>query len=626
MIAPQGRKRTEGGGLRRFDVRHWLMRSLVAIPMLGLSVGLALSAAGHPQSAVFAWLFATIPVLVKLFADILSGIARREFGLDIVAALSMSAALIFGQELAAAIVALMYAGGQYLEAFAERRARRDMTALLARAPRRVLRYEADRLCEVDADAILPGDRLLIRRGDVTPADGTVADGSALLDLSALTGESLPVRYRPGAEIESGATNIGNAFDLRASRSAGDSTYAAIVRLVEAAQRSKAPMARLADRYALAFLAATVALATLAWLLTHDTTRVVAVLVVATPCPLLLAVPVALVAGMSRAARHGVLVKSGQALENLARIRVIILDKTGTLTDGRASIVRIEPEVGFDEDTILQQAASLDQVSQHVIARTLVKAVDERGLALTMPATTAETPGEGVTGTLEGRSIVVGSAAFVSSALRSEGDGSQAISLAPGEIAVALAIDGRLAGRIILSDRLRDGTEALLASLRQHGILRIVLATGDQAAIANATAAGLDIDAVHAELAPNDKVAIVAAERRFGPVMMIGDGVNDAPALAAADIGVAMGARGSAAAAESGDIVLLVDRLDRIAKALAVGASARRVALESVFAGIGLSLAGMVAAAFGYLSPVQGALLQELIDVAVILNALRVLQD
>lgn len=626
MTALGDSERTGWGALQGLVFRNWLKRSLVAIPSFGLPLGLALSWAGYPGPAALVYILTTLPVLTKLVGDILSSFARGEFGLDIIAALSMSAALIFGQELAAAVVALMYAGGQYLEAFAERRARREMTALLERAPRRVLRYEAGRLCEVDAETIMPGDRLLVRRGDITPVDGMVAEGSALLDRSALTGESLPVRYRKGEKIESGAANVGDAFDLSASRSAGNSAYAAILRLVDAAQQSKAPMARLADRYALAFLAATVVLATLAWLLTGDPTRVVAVLVVATPCPLLLAVPVALVAGLSRAAQHGVLVKGGQALENLARIRVIILDKTGTLTDGKAGVVRIEPQDGFDEEAILQQAASLDQVSQHVIARTLVEAADERGLALAMPDTTSETPGEGVTGALQGRSIAVGSAAFVSSALGGLDLGGEARSLAPGEIAVAAAIGGRYAGRIILSDRLREGTQALLAGLRNHGIRRIVLATGDQAAIATSTAAGLDIDAVHAELAPEGKVAIVKAERRFGPVMMIGDGVNDAPALAAADIGVAMGARGSAASAETADIVLLVDRLDRIAKALAIGASARRVALESVFAGIGLSLAGMVAAALGYLSPVQGALLQELIDVAVILNALRALRD
>lgn len=611
---------------RSLAFRRWLKRSLVACPLLGLPLGLALHAAGHPEPAIVTWTLATLPVLAKLVGDIVLGVARGEFGLDIVAALSMSAALLFGQELAAAVVALMYAGGQYLEAFAERRARRDMTALLARAPRRVLRYEAGRLCEVDAEIVMPGDRLLIRRGDITPVDGTVAEGSALLDLSALTGEALPVRYRAGGEVESGAANVSDAFVLRASRSAKDSTYAGILRLVEAAQQSKAPMARLADRYALVFLAATVALAALAWLLTGDPTRVVAVLVVATPCPLLLAVPVALVAGMSRAARHGVLVKGGQALENLASIRAIVLDKTGTLTDGRARIVRIEPQAGFDERAILQQAASLDQVSQHVIAHTLVKTADERGLALAMPDTAAETPGEGVTGVVQGHSIAVGSATFVSAASGAAGAGGEARPLVLGEIAVAVAIDGRYAGRIVLSDRLRDGTRALLARFRQQGIRRIVLATGDQAAIAAGMTAGLDIDAIYAELAPGDKVAIVTKERRIGPVMMIGDGVNDAPALAAADIGVAMGARGSAASAETADIVLLVDRLDRVGTALAVGIRSRRVALESVFAGIGLSLAGMVAAAFGYLSPVQGALLQELIDVAVILNALRALRD
>lgn len=606
--------------------RRWLKRSLVACPLLGLPVGLALQATGRAEAAAAAWALATAPVLLKLVGDILLGLARGEFGLDIVAALSMSAALLFDQELAAAVVALMYAGGQYLEAFAERRARRDMTALLARAPRHVLRYEAGRLREVEAETVLPGDRLLIRRGDIAPVDGTVAAGSALLDLSAMTGEALPVRVGTGREVESGAANLGDAFDLLATRSAKDSTYAGIIRLVETAQQAKAPMARMADRYAVAFLIATVALAALAWLLTGDATRVVAVLVVATPCPLLLAVPVALVAGMSRAARHGVLVKGGRALENLARIRAIVLDKTGTLTDGRARIVRIEPVDGFDSAGLLQLAASLEQASQHVIARRLVEAALEQGLELAMPSAVAEAPGEGVAGVVQGRDVIVGSAAFTAAGLHVAPEGAADEPPAPGEIVVAVAVDGRHAGRIVLSDRLRGGSKALLAGLRESGIGRIVLATGDQAAIAAATTAGLGLDAVHAGLSPDDKVAIVKAERRFGPVMMIGDGVNDAPALAAADIGVAMGARGSAASAETADIVLLVDRLDRIATALAVGVRARRVALESIFAGIGLSLAGMLAAAFGYLTPVQGALLQELIDVAVILNALRALKD
>lgn len=539
----------------------------------------------------------------------------------------MSAALVVGESLAAAIVALMYAGGQYLEAFAEGRARRDMTALLARQPVRALRIETGDLKEVSAEDILPGDRLLIRQGDVTPVDGFVQDGVARLDLSALTGESLPVRREVGCAVASGASNIGEAFELVASHAAKDSAYAGIVRMVEAAQRSKAPMSRLADHYALVFLAVTITLAAGAWILSGDAVRAVAVLVIATPCPLLLAVPVALVAAMSRAARHGILVKGAPVMEALASIRAIVLDKTGTLTEGRLRIAGIEraEQSAYDEEKLLRLAASLDQASPHVAARALVDEAHRRGLRLTRPERVRETAGEGISGHVEGLDVVVGGWAFVTHA--SETTGLPGPSSTQGAVPIiAVAINGKLAGRILLSDRLRQGAQDVLGDLRSLGVDRVVLATGDLRRIALETTAGLPLDAVHADQSAADKVAIVTQERRHGPVMMVGDGVNDAPALAAASIGVAVGTQGSTASAESADMVLLVDRLDRLTLALRIAKRARRVALQSVFAGVGLSLFGMMAAAIGSLTPVQGALLQELIDVAVVLNALRALRD
>jgi len=604
-----------------------LKRGIVAVPLMGLPLGLALLLADAEYAANIAWTVAALPVLAKLALDIVVSLRRREFGLDIAAALSMSAALSVGESLAAAIVALMYAGGQYLEAFAERRAQRDMTALLARQPVRAMRFDGDGLREVFAEDIVPGDRLLIRQGDVTPVDGLIKKGIARLDLSALTGESLPVRREIGAEIASGASNIGEAFELVASRAAKDSVYAGIVRMVEAAQRSKAPMSRLADHYALGFLAITVALAGLAWSASGDPVRAVAVLVIATPCPLLLAVPVALVAGMSRAARHGILVKGAQVIEGLAGIRAIVLDKTGTLTEGRlrlAGIELAEPPV-CDGSTLLRLAASLDQASPHVAARALVDDARDRGLSLAVPDTVRETAGEGIAGDVEGLHVVLGGWNFVMGRIAPCDTESQA-SASDGTPIVAVAIDGKFAGRILLSDRLRDGAEDVLGELRSLGVERVVLATGDLPKIAAAMTAGLPFDAVHADRSAADKVAIVKAEQRRRPVMMVGDGVNDAPALAAATIGAAIGTHGSAASAETADMVLLVDSLDRLPLALRIARRARDVALQSVFAGIGLSLLGMAAAAMGWLTPVQGALLQEAIDVAVVLNALRALSD
>ena len=598
---------------------------LAALVTLGLAAGLAARFAGFGVWSPIIWAAVTAPVLLALLVEIVTSLRRGDLGLDIVAALSMTGALVVGETLAAAIVALMYAGGQYLESYAERAARREMTALLSRVPRTAIRHRDGRLDEVALELIAPSDRLLVRRGDVVPVDGAVAEGIAVLDQSALTGESLPVQLKSGDAVLSGSTNVGDAFDLLATHAAAQSTYAGVIRLVEAAQRSRAPMSRLADRYAIVFLAVTVALAAAAWLITGDPVRAVAVLVVATPCPLILAVPVAIVAGLSRAAKLGILIKGGKAIEMLAQIRSLVLDKTGTLTHGQAQIVAVHPAEGMTADEVLRIAASLDQASKHIIAQTIVAEAHGRGLALAIPTEAVETPGEGIAGRVDGRAVAVGGLRYVAGIV----GGSVATLLpggrSPGALASAVAVDGRLAGVLILADKLRAGTEQLLKSLRALGIERVVLATGDRREVAQAVAAGLPIDLVRSELAPDAKVLTVLSERKNGPVMMIGDGVNDAPALAAADIGLAMGANGAAASAEVADVVLLVDQLDRVLPAIRIARRSRFIALQSVIAGMGLSLLAMIAAALGHLPPIEGALLQEVIDVAVIFNALRALR-
>jgi heavy metal translocating P-type ATPase len=383
------------------------------------------------------------------------------------------------------------------------------------------------------------------------------------------------------------------------------------------------MARLADRWSLGFLAVTVAIAVAAWWFTGDPIRAVAVLVVATPCPLILAVPVALVAGLSRAAHFGVLIKGARPLEAMARIRTLILDKTGTLTEGRPQIVSIESNAGMSGEDLLRFAAALDQASKHPVAQAIVAAARARGLNLPVPDEVAEVPGEGVLGSVEGHKVIVGGDSFVARRVgRTSGDHPE---LAAGSVLVAVAVDGRMAGHLVMSDPLREGARNMLAGLRNEGIGRVLLATGDRAEVARRVTEGLGLDGIRAELTPDQKVLLVLTERKNGPVMMVGDGVNDAPALAAADVGVAMGARGAAASAEAADVVLLVDRIDRLGPGIEIARRSRRIAVESVVIGIGLSVLGMVAAAFGYLSPVQGALLQEVIDVAVILNALRALR-
>jgi heavy metal translocating P-type ATPase len=599
---------------------------LVVWPATGLVIGLAVQLAGWEHWPGAIWAAATVPVLIVLLTEIVVSLRRGDVGLDIVAALSMLAALLFAEYLAAAVVAVMYSGGQYLESFAERRASREMTALLARVPRSAVRFRNGGLEEVALEAIEPGDRLVIRKGDVVPVDGAVVEGVAVLDQSALTGESMPVQQKVGDDVMSGSTNAGEAFHLAASRRAAESTYAGIVRLVAAAQRSRAPMSRLADRYAMAFLAATVALAGAAWGWSGDPIRAVAVLVVATPCPLILAVPVAIVSGLSRAAKHGILIKGGLALETMAHVRSLVIDKTGTLTHGRARVESIRVGAGQSADELLQIAASLDQVSKHIIAQTIVEEAQNKGLKLSVPSDVVESPGEGIEGCVNGRRVIVGGHRFVSGKVLGVGLSLWRADRPAGAAAVAVGIDGKLAGILILTDELRAGTQALLNRLRELGIERIVLATGDRRDVAETVARGLPIDALRSELGPDQKNLVVLSERKHGPVMMIGDGVNDAPALAAADVGVAMGAKGAAASAEAADVVLLVDQLDRILPAIEIARRSCFIALQSVYVGMGLSLSGMLAAAFGAISPVQGAVLQELIDVAVILNALRALRE
>ncbi|PWJ20338.1 heavy metal translocating P-type ATPase [Jannaschia seohaensis] len=600
-----------------------LKTGILMLAALGLFLGLALRVMGQPSLADLVWIAGVVPALAALVVEILRSLRAGQVGLDIVAALSMSAALVFGETLAAAVVAVMYSGGTFLEAFAEGRARREMHDLLSRVPRTATRHRNGGLEEVPLGEIAPGDRLLIRQGDVVPVDGKIGSATAFVDTSALTGESLPVRLTQGADAMSGSTNAGEAFDLLAVREAKDSTYAGIVRLVEEAQASKAPMSRLADRWSLGFLAVTVAIAFAAWWFTGDPIRAVAVLVVATPCPLILAVPVALVAGLSRAAHFGVLIKGAGPLETMARIRTLILDKTGTLTDGRPQIVAIDSHDGMSEDEILRLAAALDQASKHPVAQAVVAAAKARGFVLPVPSDVAEIPGEGVLGHVDGQKVVIGGDGFVSS--RVGGRAGDHPAMTAGAVLVAVAVDGRMVGHLVMSDPLREGAGAMLDGLRREGIARILLATGDRADVAERVTDGLGLDGLRAGLTPDQKVLLVLTERKRGPVMMVGDGVNDAPALAAADVGVAMGARGAAASAEAADVVLLVDRIDRLGPGIEIARASRRIAVESVVAGISLSVLGMIAAAYGYLTPVEGAILQEVIDVAVILNALRALR-
>ena len=594
--------------------------------LAGLVAGLALWIGGASRFADLAWAVAVVIALVPLSMSVAKDLIHGETGVDLIALLAMAGSLVLGQYLAGAVIGLMLSGGQALERFASARARRELSALVARAPRIVHRYAAGELTSPSISEVREGDRLLVKPGEVVPVDGLVTSSVAVLDESALTGEAMPVPHLASDRVRSGAVNAGAPFDMRALTTAEESTYAGIVRLVREAQQSKAPFVRLADRYALWFLPLTLVIAGIAFLVSGDPVRALAVLVVATPCPLILAAPVAIVAGISRAAHRGVIVKGGGALETLARVRTLVFDKTGTLTAGSPSVASIEAFGELDPIDLLRLAASLDQVSPHVFADGIVAAARERRLTLDFPESVQEHPGRGIEGMVAGRRVSLGQARWLLGMRPMPERGAEVRRRidADGASAVFVAVDGQLAGALVMVDPVRGETPDALRILRQVGIDRIVLLSGDRQDVARSVGASLGVDAVLSEHTPEQKVEAVGRERERAVTVMVGDGVNDAPALAAADVGIAMGARGSTASSEAADAVIVVDRLDRVAEAVLIARHARNIAVQSVVAGMVLSIAGMLLATAGVLAPVAGAFFQEAIDVAVILNALRAL--
>ncbi len=600
--------------------------ALVAIAVTGLAAGIAAHAANRPDLADLFWTLATAPVVAGLAISILRDFLAGRLGVDAIALVSMSAALALGQPLAGAVVALMYSGGNVLEDIAVARAEHDLRALVDRAPREAHRRVDDHIEEVSISAVAVGDRLLVRAGEIIPVDGVITSETATVDESALTGEPIPVVKARGAAILSGSLNAGDTFELTVSAAAGESTYAGIVRMVTAAQTAKAPFVRLADRYALIFLPVTLALAFIAWLISGDLIRSLAVLVAATPCPLILAAPVAFIAGVAQAARRGILVKGGGPLEALARAHTVLFDKTGTLTVGGARLLSIETAPGESAGQVLLLGASLEQASHHVLAGAIVQAGIERGLSLKVPEQVRESMGSGLHGVIDGRHVAAGSRDMIYGAGRVAEWASRALRRASwrSALVVFVAVEGRPIGALLLADELRSDTPRAIRMLREAGIARMVMVTGDRAAAADAIGAALDLDAVLADRVPSDKVDAVRSEQRLHPTIMVGDGINDAPALASADVGVALGARGASASSEAADVVILADRLDRVGEAIVIAQRARRIAVESIVAGMGLSILAMLAASLGWLMPVPAAIVQEVIDVVVILNALRAL--
>jgi len=599
--------------IARLARRYWVVTMTLGIGVVG--VILALAGAGW----LVQWLFSVYALAVAVWQAVgmVRAMAHGRFGLDILAITAIVATVLVGEFVAALIVVLMLTGGDALEDYANRRAKRELDALLTRAPQLAHLVVDGGYQEVPVDQVEVGDALLVRPSEIVPVDGILLSARAAFDQASITGESIPVEKTTGDEVLSGSVNGQEAVELRATSTAASSQYQQIVALVAQAAESKAPVVRLADRYAVPFTVFSLALGAIAWWLSGDPVRFAEVLVLATPCPLLIAAPVAFIGGMSRGARNSIIVKSGGVLEQLARARTAVFDKTGTLTYRAPALSDVRPQPPFDADELLTAVASAEQYSSHVLAASFITAARERGLELREAASAQESATNGVVADIDGREVVVGKFAFVAAhapdAVRTP--------IAPGELAVYVAIGGRFAGALLASDRLRSNAAATLRELTALGVTNTMMLTGDARETAEHIAGELGITRVRAECLPADKVAEVAgvAER---PVIMVGDGVNDAPVLAAADVGIAMGAKGATAASESADAVILVDDIHGVARAVRIGTDTVRIALQSIWLGIAVSVVLMLIAAFGFIPATAGALIQELVDVATILAALR----
>jgi len=604
-----------------------------AAALTGTLAGGACHLLDAPTAGDAVWTVTLVATIVPLAWTVLRALAHGDLGVDVIALLAMAGALAGGELLAGSVVAVMLTGGNALEAYADGRARRELTALLKRAPQVARRRDAaGEWQEVSVDDVRPGDVMLVRAGELVPVDGTLLSERAAIDASAVTGESLPVAQSRGDGLRSGTANAGEPFELRATRNAAESSYAALVRLVEQAQAEKPPFTRMADRYAGIFLPVTVALAGAAWAISGEAIRALAVLVVATPCPLILAAPIALVAGLSRASSAGIVLKGGTALEQLGAARTVLLDKTGTLTRGRPAVEQVVAFGDASRHRLLQLAASVDQLSAHVLAEGLVADARQRGIALEEATDPREAPGDGIVAEVAGHRVGVGGEAW----LERQGfaaDGAAAATPAdlgaePGRALVHVGVDGRLAGVLVMADRLRPDAGRLVESLHAAGVRRVAMVTGDRRDVAEAVAEQAGLDRVFAEQSPEQKLAVVRAARQkpeLRPVVMVGDGVNDAPALALADVGIALAGESRTVSSDAADAVVTVDRVDRVAEAVRIGRRTMSIARQSVIAGMAMSGAAMVVAVLGHLPPVAGALLQEAIDVSVILNALRALR-
>ncbi|MEI5992933.1 heavy metal translocating P-type ATPase [Candidatus Enterococcus mansonii] len=552
-------------------------------------------------------------MLVEMIKTLKSG----KYGVDILAITAIIATLAVGEYWASLMILIMLTGGDSLEDYAAKRANKELKSLLDNSPQKAHLLVNNELQDIKVETIIIGNQLVVKPGETVPVDGKVINGSSTVDESSLTGESRPISKKTGDLLMSGSINGDRSLTIEAEKTAADSQYQMIVKLVKESETQPANFVRMADRYAVPFTITAYVIAGVAWFISKDPTRFAEVLVVASPCPLILAAPIALVAGMSRSSRNGIVVKTGTTLEKLADTKTAAFDKTGTLTKGELSVASIVPVTESSTEELLLLAASAEQESSHILARSIVAAATSQQ-DLKKVSSLEEVTGSGVKATIDGHVIKVGKSSFVSS---------QRVTEIVNKTAIYVSKDDQYLGYITFTDSIRPEAKETMEELRQMNVAHLVMLTGDNKIIADDIAQKVGITDVHADCLPQDKINVlkkIPTSQR--PVLMVGDGVNDAPSLTVADIGIAMGAHGATAASESADAVILKDDLKKVSTAIKISKDTMKIARQSVLIGIIICTVLMIIASTGVIPALFGAVLQEVVDTVSILSSLRAKND
>jgi heavy metal translocating P-type ATPase len=593
--------------------------AILAIVTIAAHVILRFALDASPESARIPLTICLVLGGTPLVLELLAKALRKEFGSDLLAGISIVTSVLLDEYLAGSIVVLMLSGGEALEEYAVQNASSVLKALAKRMPS-VAHIKADgKLTDVPLDDVKVGDHVTIFPHETSPVDGVVIDGHGVMDESYLTGEPYMMSKAPGSSVFSGAINGESAITIEATKPAQDSRYAKIMQVMLDTEQRKPHMRRLGDQLGAYYTPIAVALAIGAWFISGDPTRFLAVLVVATPCPLLIGIPVAIIGSISLSAKRGIVIKDPAALETIETCKTIIFDKTGTLTYGTPTVTQIIHAQGFDPDEILRKAGSLERYSKHPLANAIVMKATSAGVSCSEPSEVSEKPGQGLSGRIEGSDVLItGRNAIV----KIDPESSTQLPEVAAGLECVVAIDGKYAGTIQFRDEPRKDGKLFIQHLgKKHGYEKVMLVSGDRSSEAEYLAERVGISEVRAEQTPEQKVEIVRAESQRARTCFVGDGINDAPALSLATVGIAFG-QASDITTEAAGVVIMDSSLERVDEFFHIARHMRRIALQSAVGGMILSIVGMILAAMGYLPPVAGAISQEVIDVFAVANALR----